>query len=297
MLKIEMYKKVVVLILISVFYNKIQVCAQDTKRSAKKDSVHINYVVNVIPDKYDTFLWGFVNIGKGSHKKVHIASIFNWTRKNFRGFQFATANFTKGNLSGFQFGVFNNCYDTLKGLQIGVFNVAKINHGTQIGFVNYSDTVLNGRCIGVASFIRKATFHTIEFGVNEMLPFNLSYKLGLPDRYASFNFSNNVNFSSLFLGFGTGFNIPVRKRFLFNPDYILQYSLNSSQKMVSVTAKLSYQLFEKIFLSAGPSFVWNFSSIKNDLQTPFYYLYNNIATNERHQMVLGMRLSLRYRIK
>jgi len=292
-----MCKKVFIIILILIISNKAHVYAQDNVRSAKKDSVHINYVVNVIPDQYNAVLIGLVNIGRGSHKKVHIAAIFNWTRKNFRGFEFAALNFVKGNLSGFQFGVFNNCFDTLKGLQIGLINITKINCGTQVGFINYSDTVLNGRCFGVVSFVRKSTFHSIEFNVNEMLPFNLSYKLGLPDRYASINFSNNLDFSSLFLGFGTGFNIPVRKRFLLNPDYTLQYSLNSPQKIVSVGAKLSYQLFEKIFLSAGPSFVWNFSSIKNGLQTPFYYLYDYVSPNERHRLVLGLRIGLRYRIK
>jgi len=288
-----MCKRILILILICIIDN---VYAQDSTRPAKKDRAYVNYVVNVIPDQYDTFLWGFVNIGRGSHTKVHIA-LFNWTKKNFKGFQLAVTNFTKGNLNGFQFAVLNNCYDSLKGLQIGLVNIAKINHGTQIGFINYSDTILNGRCFGIASFVRRATFHSIEFGVNEMLPFNLSYKLGLPDRYASVNFSHNLNFSNLFLGFGTGFNIPIKKRFLFNPDYTLQYSLNSTQKIVSVSAKLSCQLVEKLFLSVGPSFVWSFSSIKNDLNSPFYYLYDNITPNEKNRIVLGARIALRYRIK
>jgi hypothetical protein len=288
-----MKKKITLLIFILVAINKITF-AQDTL--AKKDRAHINYFINVVPDNYNGPLFGSVNIGRGSHKGLYI-SFFNWTNKNFKGFQSAITNVTKGNLSGFQFSFINNCYDTLKGLQIGVINITKVNNGTQIGLINYTDTISGGNCFGIVSFVRRATYHGIEIGVNEMLPMNVTYKLGLPDRYASLNFSTNFDFSKLFLGFGTGFTIPIKNRLLFNPDYTFQYSLNSPQKILSVVAKFSYKLSKKLYLSAGPTFAWSFSSIKNDLNTPFYYAYNDISSNEKHRIVVGARLSLRYTLK
>lgn len=290
----------------------IQSIAQDTIPK-KKDKAHINGFINIVPDHYNSVLFGSVNLAHGSQEGLQF-SLFNWNQHNFVGdhLQLATLNIVGGSISGgTQVGFLNFCIDSLKGTQVGLFNFSKKRDGIQIGFVNYCDTMSSGLSFGVISIVKKG-FHAFEFGITEMYPINISYKVGgTRGLYNSVNFScnyeGNINNAKNgpILGFGFGSVIPVSKSLFINPDFSFQAIslLKSKQKLLAISIKLSYAIAKKIHLSAGPSYAFSFVNVGTDpteLHMPINIIYQNPVTDpstHRQRNYIGFRFSLRYIIR
>lgn len=288
--------------------------AQDTiNKKIDSTKVHVNGFINIVPDNYNSVLFGSVNLAHGSQEGLQF-SLFNWNQHNFNGdhLQLATLNIVGGSINdGTQVGFLNFCIDSLKGTQVGLFNFSKKRDGTQIGFVNYCDTMSTGFSFGVISIVKKG-FHAFEFGLTEMYPINISYKVGASKSlYNSVNFScnyeGNINnaMNGPILGFGFGSIIPVSKSFFVNPDFSFQAIslLKSRQKLLALSVKLSCAIAKKIHISVGPSYAFTFVNIGTDpkeLHMPIYSLYENPVTDpttRRQRNYIGLRFSLRYIIR
>lgn len=279
----------------------------------KKRVAHINGFINIVPDHYNSVLFGTVNLAHGSQEGLQF-SLFNWNQHNFTGghLQFSTLNIVGGAIQdGTQIGFLNFCIDSLKGRQVGLFNFSKKRDGVQIGFVNYCDTMSNGLSFGVISIVKKG-FHAFELGVTEMYPINISYKVGgTRGLYNSVNLSGNYEgninnaMNGPILGFGFGSVIPLSQRFFINPDFSLQAIslLKSKQKLLALSIKLSYAIAKKVHISAGPSYAFTWVNVGTDpaeLHMPMYSLYQNPVSDpstRRQRNYIGFRFSLRYIIR
>lgn len=289
-----------------------QSVAQDTIPK-KKEVAHINGFINIVPDHYNSVLFGSVNLAHGSQEGFQFA-LFNWNQHNFTGghTQLSTLNIVGGAIvKGTQIGFLNFCIDSLKGAQIGLFNFSKKRDGVQIGFVNFCDTMSSGLSFGVISIVKKG-FHALEFGITEMYPINISYKVGgTSGLYNSVNFSSNYEgninnaMNGPILGFGFGSVIPLGQRFFLNPDFSLQAIslLKSKQKLLALSIKLSYAIAKKVHVSVGPSYAFTWVNVGTDpkeLQMPMYTLYQNPVSDpstHRQRNYIGLRFSLRYIIR
>lgn len=283
--------------------------AQDTIPQ-KNNQAHINGFINIVPNNYNSILFGSVNLAHGSQEGSQIA-LFNWNQHNFNGdhLQLSSFNIIGGsNNDGTQVGFLNFCIDSLKGAQIGLINFSKRRDGIQIGFVNYCDTMATGLSFGLISIVKKG-FHAFEFGVTEMYPINISFKVGgtcglYNSVNVSGNYEGNINNAKNgpILGFGFGSIIPVGKAFFVNPDFSLQAIslLKSKQKLLAISIKLSYAIAKKIHLSAGPSYAFSWVNVGTDpteLKMPINTVYGNPVTDpstHRQRNYIGFRFSLRY---
>ncbi len=266
--------------------------SQDAVRY-KSDSVHLFYIVNIVPNNYTKFLNGVVNIAKGNHEHIQIG-IINFNQKNYKGFQLSCINVIGGNAAGVQLAFINSCFDTLKSTQIGLLNITNVNKGFQVGVINYSDTTYKNTSIGVISIIRKGGYQAIEVFLSEMFPVNVSYKIGLL-AHGTLNFSSDSEFKDIYIGAGYSILKQLRSRWFFNPEFTLQSRIGKPANLLSVCPKLTFEIHKRIFISAGPSIVWNNSS-SADLSTPLYSFLSKNSDNDRNKLVVGFRVGIRYNL-
>lgn len=107
---------------------------------------------------------GFGNVTIGESKGVQVAGFGNVQVGDYRGSQFA--------------GLTNIATEKISGSQISVlFNYGKRVNGTQIGLVNYADT-LGGVPIGLLSIV-KTGYHKIELSADEVFYTNLAFRTGV----------------------------------------------------------------------------------------------------------------------
>lgn len=123
---------------------------------------------------------GFANTNLGKMNGVQVAGFSNVTGKPSNGVQVAGfGNVQIGDYSGSQFaGLTNIATEKITGSQIAaLFNYGRKVHGTQIGLVNYADT-LGGVPIGLLSIV-KSGYHKIELSADEVFYTNLAFRTGV----------------------------------------------------------------------------------------------------------------------
>jgi len=123
---------------------------------------------------------GFANTNLGKMNGVQVAGFSNVTGKPSNGVQVAGfGNVQIGDYSGSQFaGLTNIATEKITGSQIStLFNYGRKVHGTQIGLVNYADT-LGGVPIGLLSIV-KSGYHKIELSADEVFYTNLAFRSGV----------------------------------------------------------------------------------------------------------------------
>ena len=123
---------------------------------------------------------GFANTNLKSVNGVQVAGLSNVTIGNSRGAQIAgLSNVQVGDYRGSQIaGLTNIATEKISGSQISVlFNHARHVHGTQIGLINYADT-LGGVPIGLLSIV-KSGYHKIELSADEVFYANLAFRSGV----------------------------------------------------------------------------------------------------------------------
>jgi len=141
-------------------------------------------------------LAGFANTNLGESRGVQAAGFANTNLKGMHGVQVAGfGNVTIGNSTGAQIAGFGNVQvgdyrgsqiagltniatEKISGSQISaLFNHGKRVQGTQIGLINYADT-LGGIPIGLLSIV-KTGYHKIELSADEVFYANLGFRTGV----------------------------------------------------------------------------------------------------------------------
>lgn len=304
-----MTKTVILAISILLFSNAVVTAQNDTVK-IKREYVAYTFFYNVVPDQFNYPLIGFVNVAKGNHKGLQLGFV-NTTLKDFKGLKTGFVNTTPGNssgaeigfvnttlgdCSGLQLGFVNTTIKNTKGLQLGFVNTAvKGIKGSQIGFINIADTVSNGVPIGFLSIVKKGGYRAIEISVNELYPFNIAFKIGVPLFYSFVQGSYNYNYSEPYaLGLGFGSLIPLGKKFYFNPEVGSITSFNNNTNTVTLVTNIRYSISPKLQIATGPSVVWlNYSQGENIYDPPFFSLINN-EINDRNRLLVGMRIALSF---
>jgi len=141
-------------------------------------------------------LAGFANTNLGESRGVQVAGFANTNLKGMNGVQVAGfGNVTVGNSTGAQIAGFGNVQvgdyrgsqiagltniatEKIAGSQISaLFNHGKRVRGTQIGLINYADT-LGGIPVGLLSIV-KTGYHKIELSADEVFYANLGFRTGV----------------------------------------------------------------------------------------------------------------------
>jgi len=141
-------------------------------------------------------LAGFANTNLGESRGVQLAGFANTNLQGMNGVQVAGfSNVTIGNSKGAQIAGFGNVQvgdyrgsqiagltniatEKISGSQISIlFNHGRRVHGTQIGLINYADT-LGGVPIGLLSIV-KSGYHKIELSADEVFYTNLAFRTGV----------------------------------------------------------------------------------------------------------------------
>lgn len=139
--------KFIYLILAGVVCIPSNAAGQETVKNQNRNIIYTG-VVNIVPDRFQFPLIGFVNIAKGSQKGLQ-AGFFNWNQSYFKGAQISFINTVGGELNGAQIGFVNTCRKTFKGAQISFINTAADkSNGAQVGFINTSVDSATGIQLG-----------------------------------------------------------------------------------------------------------------------------------------------------
>jgi CarboxypepD_reg-like domain len=123
---------------------------------------------------------GFANTNLKGINGVQVAGFSNVTVGNSKGAQVAgLGNVQVGDYSGSQIaGLTNIATEKISGSQISaLFNYGRRVQGTQIGLINYADT-LGGVPIGLLSIV-KTGYHKIELSADEIFYTNLAFRTGV----------------------------------------------------------------------------------------------------------------------
>jgi len=287
-------KKLSLVILITLFCNTLH--AQNDSIDVKQDVVIYSFFYNMVPDRFNFPLIGFVNLAMGNHQGLQVGFV-NTNFKNFSGAQIGFVNTVMQEVTGLQVGLVNTTFSEKTGYQIGLVNtVKKIMKGSQIGLVNYADTV-TGVPIGIVSIVKRGGYKAVEISTNEYYPINLSFKIGVPKLYSFIQFGYNPDFDRNFAsGFGFGSLALIGKNFYFNPEISLLNSINSknySHRFLAFAGNFRYNLNSRFQVAAGPSLVWEHSGQSGKLFDPVYSIINN-KIDDKNRLVIGARAALSF---
>lgn len=300
--------------------------AQNDTVQIKREFVAYTLFYNVVPDQFDFPLIGFVNIAKGNHKGLQLGFVnttikgskglqigfvnttlgafsgvklgfVNTTLQNTSGLQLGFVNTTLQNASGLQLGFVNTTLQKTNGLQLGFVNIARKGiNGSQVGFVNVADTISNGVPVGFLSIVKKGGYRAIETSVNELYPFNMAFKIGVPRFYSFVQGSYNYNYSNPFaLGLGFGSLISLRNKIYFNPEIGGLSPVSSSNTSTTTLAMyVRYSVNSKWQLAAGPSVVWLHYPQGENMYNPHFFSLLNHEINARNRILAGVRIALSF---
>ena len=245
------------------------------------DAIQISGFSNVVKGSTrGAQLSGFMNYSNGDSKVAQIAGFSNVTRGSVEGAQISGftnyadgdskviqiagfANNTRGSVEGAQISGFSNvCSRNITGVQIsGFLNVAKKVTGSQISFINISDTIENGIALGFLSFVKKG-YHTLELGGDETLYGQLSFKMGTEKFYNILSIGAKQKGNDFFWGWGYGvgtmLNVSPKLNinvdligYHINEDYLWTNKINMLNKL---KLNVSYRLTDKIAVYGGPTY-------------------------------------------
>jgi outer membrane lipoprotein SlyB len=172
----------------------------------------ISGFTNVVSGSMDGVqIAGFSNVNLDTSRVVMIAGFSNQTLGDSEGAAIAGfANVHVGNYKGTQVSGFVNLNaGDISGSQVSGFcNIAKNVKGTQVaGFFNYADSI-SGVPLAFLSFVRKGGYHKLELSYNEMYPFNVALRTGVPAFYnilqAGMDFDSLNDTTKWSFGYGIG---------------------------------------------------------------------------------------------
>ncbi|MEN2283333.1 hypothetical protein AAGF08_14405 [Algoriphagus sp. SE2] len=220
---------------------------------------------------------GIVNFTSGPVDGVQLAGITNFTSKSLKGFQGAgILNFAGQEVTGFQgagianfagkdvkgtqaAGILNFTPKDVNGAQVaGILNFARKVNGTQIGLLNYADSV-SGASIGLISIV-KSGYHTLEIGVDEILPLNVAFRTGTRSFYNILSagirpeISNNIVWA---FGYGVGTSPRLGKKTFLNLEVSSEQLSNGNVEALNLINRFylgfDFKAAKNVGLYAGPS--------------------------------------------
>jgi outer membrane lipoprotein SlyB len=186
---------------------------------------------------------GAFNNAAGSFHGVQISGVINRVKSEMKGVQISgLANLSKGNTEGLQFGVINYA-KKLKGTQIGIVNVADSSGGYSIGLIN----------------IIKKSSSNISIYSNEIVPFNIGWRMGTHKFYSMLLVGSTVGNTrkAYTFGVGIGKEFKVSKGLGISGELTNQnIFLGNWEDLPSIfrfQAALNLKLGNRFTLFAGPS--------------------------------------------
>ena len=257
-------------------------------------------------------LAGVANANLSSMQGGQIAGVVNVNLKQTNAFQVAgVANVGLKNFKGTQLaGVLNVTLKEMQGMQIaGVVNYATTVKGSQLGFLNVSDSC-SGVPIGFLSFVRKG-YHKFEISTDEVMPLNVSLRTGVRSFYnivnAGMQFKHMDTISWSF-GYGIGTTAKLSNTWSLNLDLTVNQlmtgnRINNFNPWGKFAVTVDWRVAKGISLAAGP--VLNAFWVKTSdpdyekyfKQIPPYTFYNerDSQTNEyTASMWIGGKLAVRF---
>lgn len=203
---------------------------------------------------------GIINMGRNV-KGLQLAGIINAATGKVGGAQLAgIGNFSKEVNAGQVSGIVNIATKKVGGAQIaGILNYGKEIKGSQIGFINLSDTV-TGIPIGFISFVRKG-YRRVELSANEILYANLTLKTGVQKFHNIFTAGLIPNDTIRTWSFGYGFGIEgnISKKFLHSYDLTANWISEKDKPfgtfnlLTNLRINFAYLLGSRASFYLGPS--------------------------------------------
>lgn len=257
-------------------------------------------------------LAGLLNSNIGTTRGAQFAGLLNTNFKEVNAFQAAgLANIALDNVYGTQVaGLLNVSLKKMRGVQVsGLINYATRVEGSQLGFLNISDTC-SGVPIGFLSFVNHG-YHKFEISGDEVLPVNASIRTGVNRFYNILNAGMQLeNTDTITWGFGYGVGSAVK----FNKKWSINFDVTVNQLIVGnrienfnplgkFTVTVDRQIGRKISIALGP--VLNAYWVKTtdpDYEKHFkdlapYTFYNKTSTDTdsyNTTMWVGGKLALRF---
>lgn len=259
---------------------------------------------NIIFGDFQGVQLGMVNTGLQELSGLQLGNV-NMTKGMASGLQWGNINITVGGIVGAQLGNINISMKETRGLQFGVINIADNSlEGVQMGFINYVDTVKSGAPIGFLSFVKKGGYYALDYSVNELYAYNLTFKLGVPKFYSYIQTAFHEKYDQQFaLGFGFGSVLPLRSCLYFNPEVGMLFPIfdknqeNEPNPYVSIfrmVPSLGCNLGAHFHVAAGPTFSWIYLKNTQDMFLKPFYSFQNHLQNDHNRYLVGAQLSVGY---
>ncbi|UXP31401.1 carboxypeptidase-like regulatory domain-containing protein [Reichenbachiella agarivorans] len=275
------------------------------------DGTQISGFTNIAKGPTDGFqLSGFTNITKDA-KGGQISGFSNITHGDMDGIQISGAHNYSQNLDGMQLTSLLNTAHEVKGFQMSALvNTSKILHGTQLGFINYADSIGDtGLQIGLINLGRKNSLFEWSVEHADVIPIRITFRSGSNKLYTALSAGMQLEDEKLWTyGVGLGSKIFLKSKFYFNPEihaHRLMQQENNDFETVNQLNKIhlnfGYQFFKHLSLSGGPAINIYISDyinpesglIGNDIANkPFYDEVQE--ENIRIQIWLGYAVALRF---
>jgi hypothetical protein len=257
---------------------------------------------------------GFANTTLGHMHGVQIAGFTNFTGGRGQGVQVAGfGNVQLGDYQGSQFAGFTNvAAERITGSQISTFfNYGGKVHGTQIGLINYADS-LGGVPIGLLSIVRSG-YHKIELSADEVFYANLAFRTGARKFHnmlmAGFKPQQSLqagDTSVWHFGYGLGTTRKLTKWWLLDLDLSAQHiNKGSFTNALSLLNKayvgFDFQVAKKVSLATGVTLngyltrttVTDYPTLFTDYQ-PKIISDSNVGNDLNLKMWLGAKVALRF---
>lgn len=275
-------------------------------------------------------LAGFANTNLGESIGVQVAGFTNTDLKGMNGVQVAgLSNITVGDAKGVQVsglgnvqvgdyrgsqiaGLTNIATKKISGSQVSAFfNHARQVHGTQIGLINYADT-LGGIPVGLLSIV-KTGYHKIELSADEVFYTNLAFRSGVRKFYtmlhAGFKPDKSLNpgDSSVWtFGYGLGTARKISKKIFLNIDASAQHVnkgsfTNALSLLNKIHVGVDFQLAKGFSLYTGATlngYLTNndykeYPTLFTDFKPNVFY-DETVGSNNNLKMWLGAKVALRF---
>jgi len=236
---------------------------------------------------------GFINIIADSIHGSQIGFI-NTVVKKSSGVQIGFVNTSANSLEGTQIGFVNISPKEVKGAQIGFVNTEQNLNTLQLGFINYADSIGTGGVpIGFLSIIRKGGYKALEYSYNELFPYNVSLKIGIPGFYTSINASFNPDFKDEYaLGGGFGSILNLGTVFFINPEASYQLHLKNNNNITRFNFNLGFNLGNRFQLIFGPSATWTRLEDNSEFMEPKFYIHKE-RFDADNELLVGLNAALR----
>jgi hypothetical protein len=206
-------------------------------------------------------LAGLINTNLGDVQGGQISGLLNVNLKQTNAFQIAgLSNVALKDVNGSQLaGLMNVTLGRMKGMQVaGLINYATTLHGSQLGFLNLSDSC-SGVPVGFLSFVNKG-YHKFEISTDEVMPLNTSLRTGVRSFYNIINAGMQLKHTDTItwsFGYGVGSALLLSKKSSMNFDITVnQLMIGNRITNFNPWAKFSimydWQFTKGVSIAAGP---------------------------------------------